>query len=131
MVRPNAGIILLKSQVSRSLVIPEKMEWRPVPLEDKIITCKDCSNQFVFTAREQQFFADKGFQNQPQRCRDCRGARRAQNGGGESFSSSGSRPNFETICAECGVTTTVPFRPRGDRPVYCRTCFTARVPAGV
>jgi CxxC-x17-CxxC domain-containing protein len=99
-------------------------------LEDKIITCKDCHNQFVFTAREQQFFAEKGFQNQPQRCRDCRSARRTHNGG-ESFSNSGSRPNFETVCAACGVNTTVPFRPRGDRPVYCRACFTSQVPAGV
>lgn len=99
-------------------------------MEDLTITCKDCGNPFIFTAREQQFFAEKGFQNQPQRCRDCRSARRAQHGG-DTYSSSNSRPNFETVCAACGVNTTVPFRPRGDRPVYCRTCFTAQVPAGV
>jgi CxxC-x17-CxxC domain-containing protein len=29
------------------------------------------------------------------------------------------------ICAECGVETQVPFRPSGDRPVYCRDCFNA------
>jgi CxxC-x17-CxxC domain-containing protein len=97
-------------------------------MEDKILTCKDCSNEFVFTAREQQFFAEKGFQNEPQRCRDCRSARRGSN----SFSgSTGSRPDFETVCAACGVNTTVPFRPRGDRPVYCRACFTSQVPASV
>lgn len=98
-------------------------------MEDKIITCKDCATQFVFSAREQQFFADKGFQNQPQRCRDCRQARRSQ-GAGEAPARP-SRPSFETVCAACGVQTTVPFRPRGDRPVYCRTCYTAQVPAGV
>jgi len=96
------------------------------PLEDKILTCKDCSAQFVFSGREQQFFADKGFQNEPLRCRDCRQARRAQ--GGEARPS---RPSHEAVCAACGVETTVPFRPRGDRPVYCRTCFAAQVPAGV
>jgi len=97
-------------------------------VEDKMLTCKDCGTQFVFSAREQQFFADKGFVNQPQRCRECRQARRTQNGDGAPIAQ---RPSFEAVCAECGVTTTVPFRPRGDRPVYCRTCYTAHVPAGV
>jgi CxxC-x17-CxxC domain-containing protein len=98
------------------------------PLEDKMLTCKDCAAQFVFSASEQQFFAEKGFQNLPQRCRDCRQARRS-NGGGDAPRSS--RPSYEAVCAACGVETTVPFRPRGDRPVYCRTCFSAQVPAGV
>lgn len=97
-------------------------------MEDKTITCKDCGAQFIFTAREQQFFAEKGFQNEPQRCRECRQVRRSHTGDG---ASSVRRPSFDTICAQCGVNTTVPFRPRGDRPVYCRTCFTAQVPAGV
>jgi CxxC-x17-CxxC domain-containing protein len=30
-----------------------------------------------------------------------------------------------TTCAACGVETQVPFRPSGDRPVYCRDCFTS------
>lgn len=98
-------------------------------MEDKMITCKDCGNEFAFTAREQQFFAEKGFQNQPQRCRECRQARRASSGDG--MGSGAQRPSFEAVCAACGVNTTVPFRPRGDRPVYCRTCYTAQVPAGV
>jgi CxxC-x17-CxxC domain-containing protein len=97
-------------------------------VEDKTLTCKDCGNSFVFTAREQQFFAQKGFQNQPQRCRECRQARRTQNADG---APGAARPSFEAVCAECGVTTTLPFRPRGDRPVYCRTCYAAHVPAGV
>lgn len=100
-------------------------------MEDKTITCKDCGNQFAFTAREQQFFAEKGFQNQPQRCRECRQARRAQNGERGTTHGAGARPNFEAVCASCGVSTTVPFRPRGDRPVYCRACYTAQVPVGV
>ena len=96
-------------------------------MEDKTLTCKDCGNSFVFSAREQSFFAEKGFQNQPQRCRECRQARRSQ--GSVDNHSSPARPSFEAVCAECGVQTTVPFRPRGDRPVYCRTCYTAQVPA--
>ncbi len=93
-----------------------------------MLTCKDCGTQFVFSAREQQFFAEKGFVNQPQRCRECRQARRSQNG---EIASPAQRPTFEAVCAQCGVSTTLPFRPRGDRPVYCRTCYAAHVPAGV
>lgn len=96
-------------------------------MEDKVLTCKDCSAEFVFSAREQQFFAEKGFANQPQRCRDCRQSRRTQNGAPPA---SGARQNFDAVCATCGVNTTVPFRPRGDRPVLCRSCFTAKVPVG-
>ncbi len=40
--------------------------------EDIIITCKDCNNEFVFSAGEQQFYAEKGFQNKPVRCKECR-----------------------------------------------------------
>jgi CxxC-x17-CxxC domain-containing protein len=98
-------------------------------LEDKMLTCKDCANQFVYSVREQQFFAEKGFQNQPQRCRDCRQVRRAN--GGDTHGARASRPSYDAVCAACGVETTLPFRPRGDRPVYCRTCFSAQVPAGV
>jgi CxxC-x17-CxxC domain-containing protein len=96
-------------------------------LEDKTLTCKDCNNQFIFTVREQEFFHEKGFQNDPQRCRECRQARRSN--GDHSHYSSTQRPSYEAVCAECGVNTTVPFRPRGDRPVYCRTCYTAHMPA--
>ncbi|MGB0653109.1 MAG: CxxC-x17-CxxC domain-containing protein [Thermoplasmatota archaeon] len=33
------------------------------------------------------------------------------------------REDHEVTCAECGTQTTVPFKPRGDRPVKCRDCF--------
>jgi CxxC-x17-CxxC domain-containing protein len=94
-----------------------------------MLTCKDCAATFVFSAREQQFFAEKNFQNEPQRCRDCRHARR--NNGSDPSSSRPGRANYEAVCAACGQETTLPFRPRGDRPVYCRTCYTTQVPVGV
>jgi CxxC-x17-CxxC domain-containing protein len=95
-------------------------------LEDKVLICKECAQQFVFSVRDQQFYAEKGFQNEPQRCRDCRLARK-----GQAVQSGTPRQNFDAVCAECGTDTTVPFRPRGDRPVYCRSCYTAQVPAAV
>ena len=90
----------------------------PTMFEDKTLVCRDCGKEFVFTASEQQFFADKGFQNDPTRCHECRAARRAQNP-----NRGGERQYFEGICDGCGATTQVPFQPKGDRPVYCRECF--------
>ena len=40
--------------------------------EDKTLVCKECGKEFVFTAGEQEFYAEKGFQNEPQRCKACR-----------------------------------------------------------
>ncbi|OGO78615.1 MAG: cytochrome C551 [Clostridiales bacterium GWB2_37_7] len=57
-------------------------------MADKDLTCKDCGNTFVFTEGEQAFYKEKGFENEPQRCGDCRRAKKAQNnrgGGGRDF----------------------------------------------
>jgi CxxC-x17-CxxC domain-containing protein len=96
--------------------------------ENKVLICKDCGNSFDFTVRDQMFYAEKGFENEPQRCRSCRSARKAQRGTGTAMPSfgGGTREMFDAVCAQCGESTTVPFRPRGDRPVYCRTCFMAQ-----
>lgn len=91
---------------------------------DKNITCKDCGSQFVFSVRDQEFYAEKGFENEPQRCRDCRNARKTQRPG----AGGGTREMYEAVCAQCSVPTTVPFKPRGDRPVYCRACYGALAP---
>jgi ssDNA-binding Zn-finger/Zn-ribbon topoisomerase 1 len=47
-------------------------------MEDKTIVCKDCGKEFVFTVGEQEFYKEKGFENDPVRCPDCRKARKAQ-----------------------------------------------------
>ena len=61
--------------------------------EDKTLVCKDCGNEFIFTAGEQEFYAEKGFENEPQRCRECGGEAR------------------------------VPFEPTSDKGVLCSACF--------
>ena len=87
--------------------------------EDKTLVCRDCGKEFVFTAGEQAFYAEKGFQNEPTRCKECRNARKASRAGE-------SREMFDAVCAECGRPTRVPFNPKNDRPVYCSECFAAR-----
>ncbi len=179
--------------------------------EDKTLVCRDCGNEFVFTAGEQEFYAQKGFTNEPQRCRDCRQARKQRSAststdrsfstgnersesygrggndyrmsrgndygnmsrgnnyaGGNDYAGSAAggneydrgntydsmsrgndygnasrgndygggrssdayarqeRVQHETVCAQCGRPTTVPFVPRAGRPVYCQACFAER-----
>jgi CxxC-x17-CxxC domain-containing protein len=121
---------------------------------DRAIPCSDCGQEFTFTAGEQEFYEQRGFTEPPKRCGSCRAVRKAQrqssgsgadggygNGGssggysGGGYSSDmgggsyGERPQremFDAVCAECGRTARVPFRPTGARPVYCSDCFQTR-----
>ena len=90
-------------------------------MEDKTLVCVDCGDEFVFTASEQEFFAEKGFTNEPKRCPDCR-AKRKQSRSRRSVD----REMFTVICSECGKEAQVPFQPRGDKPVYCDDCYRAK-----
>ena len=83
--------------------------------EDKTLICKDCDQEFVFTAGEQEFYAAKGFVNEPLRCKACRDKKK--NAGRPE------REIYTATCAECGNEARIPFKPREDRPVYCSECF--------
>ncbi len=94
---------------------------------DQTLYCRDCNQEFVFTAGEQEFYASKGLTNTPGRCPSCRAARKAQSGGGYS-GGRGSAPRearqmYTVTCSSCGGEAQVPFQPRGDKPVYCSSCF--------
>ena len=71
--------------------------------EDKKLTCKECGSEFVFTAGEQEFYAERGFQNEPQRCKACRDARKNATRAPREF--------FTATCARCGGEAKVPFQP--------------------
>jgi CxxC-x17-CxxC domain-containing protein len=90
--------------------------------QDKTLTCRDCGQSFTFSVSDQEFFQQKGYTNEPQRCPTCRSARRSQSNGGGGYSS-GPRQMYSAVCAQCGKPAQVPFQPRGDRPVYCSDCF--------
>jgi len=92
---------------------------------DKTLNCKDCGRDFIFTVSEQEFYAEKGFTNEPGRCPECRAARKAQNRNRGGYDR-GPRQMYEAVCSDCGRETTVPFKPSGDKPVYCRECFQQR-----
>ncbi len=120
---------------------------------DKNLTCADCGQEFVFTASEQDFYAQRGF-TEPRRCASCRASRKAArnaDGGGGSYGSYGAgggysaggaggyggggggggyasrdrgpREMFSATCSNCGKEAQVPFRPTSGKPVYCSDCF--------
>lgn len=116
---------------------------------DKPLKCKDCGEDFVFSAGQQQHHAQLGLRNEPKRCPVCRQMNRMRNedrgrrprppralrpgpgappglaprGPGGPM---GPREVFMATCAACGKQTDLPFKPRGDRPVYCRDCFRSK-----
>jgi CxxC-x17-CxxC domain-containing protein len=97
--------------------------------QDKVLTCRDCGKEFLFTAGEQAFYEEKGFQHEPTRCRNCRATRKGGGGAGSGGSDTG-RALFPAVCSECGKETQVPFRPTAGKPVYCRDCFQKRASGG-
>jgi CxxC-x17-CxxC domain-containing protein len=95
--------------------------------KEKTLQCSDCGKSFAFTAEEQEFYATKGFTNEPKRCPPCRSARKAERSGSEGgYGSRGPRQMYPATCGQCGKQTEVPFQPRGDKPVYCRECYSAK-----
>ena len=62
--------------------------------EDRTLVCNECGQEFTFTAGEQEFYAEKGFANDPKKCKACRDARK--NAG------KAEREMFTATCARCG-----------------------------
>jgi len=101
---------------------------------DKELVCADCGQPFIFSASEQDFYAQKSF-TEPKRCSSCRAARKAARGDGggnydrDNGSSYGERRGpremFDAVCSSCGKDTQVPFQPTSGKPVYCSDCFRA------
>lgn len=96
---------------------------------DKTINCLECQSDFLHSAEEQQHYKERGYTNEPKRCYECRQARKAAHGdrnrGGNRGGNQGggARELHDVICADCGGAAQVPFKPRGDKDVYCSKCF--------
>lgn len=93
----------------------------PLGFTDKSLQCSDCHATFTFTADEQEFYADKGYANEPKRCPACREARKTQPSSFGGYTSS--RQMHPAVCVECAKECEVPFEPREGRPVYCSDCY--------
>lgn len=91
--------------------------------EDKTLICKDCSKEFIFTDKEQEFYESKGFMNEPVRCKDCRDVKKAQFNRGAGHRN---RELYDAVCADCGKETKVPFKPHLEKPIYCDDCYELR-----
>ncbi len=94
--------------------------------ENKQLQCAECGCDFDFSADDQEFYSQKGYSD-PKRCSTCRANRKAasggrggQRGGGGGYNN---KPRYNVVCSACGCETTVPFEPKGDRPVYCSDCY--------
>lgn len=86
--------------------------------QDQTLTCEDCSQQFTWTAEEQDFYAQKGYTNSPKRCKPCRDNRKSQK--------RTDRQMYPAICAQCQKECQVPFEPKPNgKPVLCDVCFRA------
>jgi hypothetical protein len=86
--------------------------------KDRTLICKTCGNEFTFTAREQEFFAQKGFSNDPKNCSNCREKAKKDKVG---------RENYIT-CKSCGKTEKVSFQLVGSPYLLCDDCFTKLKP---
>lgn len=88
---------------------------RKTMYEDEKLVCEDCGVEFIFTAGEQEFYAEKCLVNKPKRCPECRKKRRQLN--------RKNRKMYDAVCSKCGAQTQVPFRPIEGKEVYCKDCF--------
>jgi CxxC-x17-CxxC domain-containing protein len=104
---------------------------------DKQLKCIECNGDFTYTVAEQELHQSLGYQNEPKRCTPCREAKRQRKGGSGPRGGPGGGPRggggggvpkefFAAVCAECGKEAQLPFKPRGDRPVYCGDCFSKK-----
>jgi len=96
-------------------MVTAPMSVRNGKYTERTLQCKDCGNYFVFTADEQEFYKERGFENEPQRCRSCRDARKAD--------ARKSSDYFTASCASCGQEAKIPFEPKVGKSVYCSDCF--------
>jgi len=85
--------------------------------EDQILSCRDCHQPFVFSYGEQEFYALKNLSNKPKRCSNCRV--------NQTLVRNGKDPSIctEVSCHDCGAATRVPFKPTGEKPIYCSPCL--------
>ncbi|MFC2149948.1 Mur ligase family protein [Calditrichota bacterium] len=117
-------LIALKAGVEYSNLLNDQPSQN-VGVDEEVVTCKTCGKVFIFTKSEAEYYASRGF-DPPHHCRECRAQRRRSKSGaktGNVVKAKGGAVWTEVICEDCQKQTIVPFKPVGDRPVYCRDCL--------
>jgi CxxC-x17-CxxC domain-containing protein len=95
----------------------------PMDSQDKALLCSDCGITFTHNAEDQEFYRSKGYTTDPERCPECREARKAERyGHNNSYGDNAQRPIIFAVCANCGNETLIPFEPHKGKPVYCSDC---------
>jgi hypothetical protein len=72
-------------------------------LSDKTLTCVECRYEFTFTAGEQEFFASRGYTNEPRRCPQCRGAWKSQQRGSRDSTGQAERCTRQFVLNAVGI----------------------------
>lgn len=89
--------------------------------EEKKLLCRECGTEFTFSAEEATLYKERGFENEPKRCPKCRMSQRALDAAVKP-----KKEMYPAVCAACGCETELPFKPKGDKPVYCSACLTKK-----
>ena len=79
--------------------------------QDRVLACRKCGSNFIFTVAQQLFYAEKGFVNEPQLCDKCREEKKRHDPG-----------VYYGVCSMCGKEVVFKFKPSRDRPIYCDKC---------
>ena len=85
------------------------------------LVCRGCKAGFTLSKEEKSVYEAYGFEYAPQRCPACRGTSAALEAAVKP-----KREMYEAICEACGKSTQLPFKPKGDKPVYCLECFKSK-----
>lgn len=86
------------------------------------LQCSDCGCDFDFTSEEQEFYNEKGFSS-PKRCASCRSKNRQRKNDRRGGGGGRQQARYDATCSDCGVDTTVPFKPNNEKPIYCPDCY--------
>ena len=90
------------------------------PDESKPLYCKDCYQKHRPPRRSGGFGGGGGGRGG--------GFGGGNRGGGRGGYDSAPREMTTVTCSDCGQSTQVPFKPTGDKPVYCRDCYQKHKP---